>query len=225
MIGGRSVRAGRPAYTAPLSSRFPKALWHPYPAYGDAPHTGYGRLPRRRCQLRLIAVLLADGGRFRCRSPGTSAALPGGARRDARPVRRLFWQPNEFRSSFLGVHRLRPLPRRIIAQRMLHRQDKAFSPIPNHRPSLEIGTEKRESGRKLAHESVAIGKKLAHESVSFSQKLAHKSVTNRQKLAHVFVLPGKMTLVHSIPDCTGGEADDLSGAYHRPVPGRVEDRR
>ena len=203
MIGGRSIRAGRPAYTAPLSSRFPKALWHPTPAYGDAPHTGYGRLPRRRCQLRLIAVLLADGGRFRCRSPGTSAALPGGARRDARPVRRLFWQPNEFRSSFLGVHRLRPLPRRIIAQRMLHRQDKAFSPIPNYRPSLEIGAEKRESGRKLAH----------------------KSVTNGQKLAHVFALPGKMTLVHSIPDCTGGEGDDLSGAYHRPVPGRVEDRR
>ena len=203
MIGGRSVRAGRPAYTAPLSNRFPKALWRPSPAYGDAPHTGYGRLPRRRCQLRLIAVLLADGGRFRCRSPGTSAALPGGARRDARAARRLFWQPNEFRSSFLGVHRLRPLPRRIIAQRMLHRQDKAFSPIPNYRPSLEIGAEKRESGRKLAHESVAIGKKLAH----------------------VFALPGKMTLIHSIPDCTGGEADDLSGAYHRPVPGRVEDRR
>ena len=67
---------------------------------------------------------------------------------------------------------------------------KAFSPIPNYRPSLEVDAEKRESGRKLAHESVAIGKKLAH----------------------VFALPGKMTLVHSIPDCTGGEADDLSGA-------------
>lgn len=54
---------------------------------------------------------------------------------------------------------------------------KAFSPIPNYRPSLEVDAEKRESGCKLAHESVAIGKKHAHKSVPFLLKLAHKSVT------------------------------------------------